>query len=75
MACGFEPVYGTDTPANRIIGKIDVVVSNGRNAFVLRDRLLERLGASEGNPKYILKYTFKIEPNNLTISKNNDVTR
>ena len=40
MACGFEPVYGTDTPANRIMGKIDVEVSNGRNAFELRDRLI-----------------------------------
>ena len=75
MACGFEPVYGTGTPANRIIGKIDVEVSNGRNAFELRDRLIERLGALEGNPKYILKYTFNIEPKNLTISKDNDVTR
>jgi LPS-assembly lipoprotein len=75
MACGFEPIYGTDTPANRIMGKIDVEVSNGRNAFELRDRLIERLGASEGNPKYLLKYTFNIESKNLTISKDNDVTR
>ena len=75
MACGFEPVYGTDTPANRIIGKIDVEVSNGRNAFELRDRLIERLGALEGPPTYLLKYTSNIESKNLTISKDNDVTR
>ena len=75
MACGFEPVYGTGTPANRIIGKIDVEVSNGRNAFELRDRLIERLGALEGPPTYLLKYTSNIESKNLTISKDNDVTR
>ena len=28
------------------MGKIDVEVSNGRNAFELRDRLIERLGRS-----------------------------
>ena len=75
IACGFEPVYGTDTPANRIMGKIDVEVSNGRNAFEFRDRLIERLGASEGNPTYLLKYTSNIKSKNLTISKDNDVTR
>ena len=75
IACGFEPVYGTDTPANRIMGKIDVEVSNGRNAFEFRDRLIERLGASEGNPTYLLKYTSNVKSKNLTISKDNDVTR
>ena len=28
-ACGFEPIYGVDKPANKIMGKIDVEVSNG----------------------------------------------
>ena len=49
-ACGFEPIYGVDKPANQIQGKINVEVSNGRNAFELRDRLNERLGASEDTP-------------------------
>ena len=39
--------------------KIDVEVSNGRNAFELRERLLERLGALDGTPTYLLKYTIK----------------
>ena len=42
-ACGFEPIYGVDKSANKIMGKIDIEVSNGRNAFELRDRLIERL--------------------------------
>ncbi|MDB9766234.1 LPS assembly lipoprotein LptE [Amylibacter sp.] len=75
MSCGFEPIYGTNKPANLIMGKIDVEVSNGRNAFELRDRLIERLGALEGAPTYLLKYTSSIESKNLTISKDNDVTR
>ena len=74
-ACGFEPIYGEDKPANKIIGEIDVEVSNGRNAFELRDRLIERLGALESDPKYLLKYRSSIKSKNLTISKDNDVTR
>ena len=74
-ACGFEPIYGVDKPANKIIGEIDVEVSNGRNAFELRDRFIERLGALESDPKYLLKYRSSIKSKNLTISKDNDVTR
>ena len=75
ISCGYEPIYGTNKPANIIMGKIDVEVFNGRNAFELRDRLIERLGALEGPPIYLLKYTSNIESKNLTISKDNDVTR
>jgi LPS-assembly lipoprotein len=74
-ACGFEPIYGVNKPANKIMGKIDVEVSNGRNAFELRDRLIERLGVLKSDPTYILKYTSSIKSRNLTISKDNDVTR
>ena len=74
-ACGFEPIYGVDKPANKIMGEIDVEVSKGRNAFELRDRLIERLGALGSDPKYLLKYKSSIKSKNLTISKDNDVTR
>ena len=74
-ACGFDPIYGVDKPANKIMGEIDVEVSNGRNAFELRDRLIERLGALESEPKYLLKYRSSIKSKNLTISKDKDVTR
>jgi len=74
-ACGYEPIYGVDKPAKKIMGKIDVEVSNGRNAFELRDRLIERLGVLKNDPTYLLKYTFSIKSKNLTISKDNDVTR
>ena len=75
VSCGFEPIYGTDNPANRIRDKISVEVSNGRNAFELRDRLNERLGATGSSPTYMLKYKTNVESKNLTISKDNDVTR
>ena len=74
-ACGYEPIYGVDKPANKIMGKIDIEVSNGRNAFELRERLLERLGTLKSNPNYLLKYTSSIKSKNLTISKDDDVTR
>ena len=74
-ACGFDPIYGVDKPANKIMGEIDVEVSNGRNAFELRYRLIERLGALESYPKYLLKYRSSIKSKNLTISKDKDVTR
>ena len=75
MSCGFEPIYGTNKPANLVMGKIDVEVSNGRNAFELRDRLIERLGTLDATPTYLLKYTSYVESKSLTISKDNDVTR
>ena len=74
-ACGFEPIYGVDKPANKIMGKIDIEVSNGRNTFELRDRLIERLGVLESDPTHLLKYRSSINSKNLTISKDNDVTR
>ena len=74
-ACGYEPIYGVDKSANKIMGKIDIEVSNGRNAFEFRDRLIERLGALESEPTYLLKYISSIKSKNLTISKDNDVTR
>ena len=75
MSCGFEPIYGTNKPADLIMGKIAVEVSNGRNAFEFRERLIERLGALDDTPNYLLKYTSNIKSKNLTISKDNDVTR
>ena len=72
LSCGFEPIYGTNKPADLIMGKIDVEVSNGRNAFEFRERLIERLGALDGTPTYLLKYTSNIKSKNLTISKDND---
>ena len=74
-ACGFEPIYGVDKPANKIMGMIDIEVSNGLNEFELRDRLIELLGALESDPKYFLKYRSSIKSKNLTISKDNNVTR
>ena len=74
-ACGYEPIYGVDKAANKIMGKIDIEVSNGRNAFEFRDRLIERLGALESEPTYLLQYISSIKSKNLTISVDNDVTR
>ena len=74
-ACGFQPIYGVDKPANQIQGKISVEVSNGRNYFELRDKLIQRLGVSGSDALYLIKYEINVTPKSLTISKDNDVTR
>ena len=75
IGCGFEPIYGKNKLTNQIMGKIDVEVSNGRDAFELRNRLVERLGNYADNPVYLLKYKSNIRSRNLTISKKKYVTR
>ena len=74
-ACGFVPIYGEGKKANQILNKINVEVSSGRSAFELRNRLIDRLGSPSGSSKYVLRYKSKIESKNLTISRDNDVTR
>ncbi|MEZ8008006.1 MAG: LPS assembly lipoprotein LptE [Amylibacter sp.] len=74
-ACGFEAVHGPNKAANKIFGKINISVLEGRNAFEFRDRLIERLGLPNGNALYLLNYLSTVKADNLTISKDNDVTR
>ena len=74
-ACGFQPVHGADKPARKILGKIKVDISRGRNAFEFRNRVIERLGELKGNALYELNYTSTVKSENLIISKDNDVTR
>jgi LPS-assembly lipoprotein len=74
-SCGFVPIYGEGKKANQILNKINVEVSSGRSAFELRDRLIDRLGSPSGSSRYVLRYKSKIESKNLTISRDNDVTR
>jgi LPS-assembly lipoprotein len=74
-ACGFEPVYGTGKSATEMLGQIQVQVVKGRNAFEMRDRLIERLGSANGDARYLLSYTSTVTSEDLTISEDNDVTR
>ena len=74
-ACGFEAVYGPNKAANKIFGKINVSVLEGRNSFEFRDRLIDRLGLPSGDALYSLNYSSTVNVDNLTISEDNDVTR
>ena len=74
-ACGFEAVYGPNKAANKIFGKINVSVLEGRNSFEFRDRLIDRLGLPSGDALYSLNYLSTVNVDNLTISEDNDVTR
>ncbi len=74
-ACGFEPVYGTGTAAQNMLGKIEVQVVKGRNGFELRDRLIERLGSVGTDAPFALSFKTTITSDDLTISDDSDVTR
>ncbi|MDA9779862.1 LPS assembly lipoprotein LptE [Amylibacter sp.] len=74
-ACGFEPLYGEAKITKQILNQINVEVSKGRNSFELRDRLIDRVGIPSDSAKYMLRYKTKTESKNLTISRDNDVTR
>jgi LPS-assembly lipoprotein len=42
--CGFEPLYGTGSPAGEMVGRVQVAAIDGDAGFVMRERLTERLG-------------------------------
>lgn len=74
-ACGFDPVYGTDKPASKMLGKIEVEVQNSRNSFEFRDRLIQRLGFAQPSAPYVLSYNTVITDSDLVISSSDNITR
>lgn len=73
-ACGFEPVHKTGKAAAELKNKIEITAGKGREAFELRERLVERFGFSN-NPRYQLEVTYNIESSGLAISRTAEVTR
>ncbi len=45
--CGFEPLYGTGSPAGEMVGRVEVATIDGDAGFVMRERLTERLGVPD----------------------------
>lgn len=43
-ACGFEPLYDPAGPAAAVAGRVEVEVIPGTPGFLMRERLVERLG-------------------------------
>jgi len=74
-ACGFEPVYGTNSAASKMLGQFEIQIVKGRNGFEIRDRLIERLGKAGSDAPYALSHKTTITTDDLAISEANDVTR
>jgi LPS-assembly lipoprotein len=73
--CGFQPLYGTGKAATEVRGDISIDVVRGHNAFELRERLEERLGASGPGSRYALGFTLRITSSGLGVSDAAEITR
>ena len=73
-ACGFAPIYGSDTKASAARGKISVAPIGGLMGFQLRKRLTERLGPAEA-AAYSLSVSLSVTSQALAINAQNDITR
>lgn len=72
--CGFTPLYGEGTAARASIGTIEVAILPGQFGFVLRERLVTRLGAAQA-PRYRLEVAWEIDKERRAIRADRTVTR
>lgn len=73
-ACGFQPVYAPGATGANVQNKISVQAPNNRNAFLLTQRLEERLGRAS-NADYTLQYAISTSQANLAVDTEGSVTR
>ena len=74
-ACGFEPVYGPNSAAKRVLGLVDIEVQNGRAQFEFRDRFQEVMGETDVSAPYITTYDLNISERDIVISQAQGITR
>ena len=74
-ACGFEPVYGPNTKANALLGKVGVEVQSGRAQFEFRDRFQEILRPASAGAPFQTSYTLSISERDIVISQAQGITR
>lgn len=77
--CGFTPLYGEDSPAAALAGRIAIGrIARGplpdRMGFALRESLIRRLGVAR-DPGFRLDLTLKVEETGLAITPDNATTR
>lgn len=72
--CGFTPVYGPNTAAANLRGRIAIPAFDSRLSFDLFERLEQRLGPP-ADPLFRLHITTEIETQGLAISQDNAITR
>ena len=73
-ACGFQPAYGPNGPAQTIQSSIRVADPSDKNAFDLVERLEERLGRPKAT-RFDLTYTIKTAAVGVGITPDNAITR
>jgi LPS-assembly lipoprotein len=72
--CGFAPIYGENSAASGLRGKIDITAGKGREYFEMRERLLERFGFAE-SPRYVLTFSYIATSEGLAVSRTAEITR
>lgn len=72
--CGFTPIYGPNTAAANLRGRIIIPGFDSRLSFDLFERLEQRLGPPEA-PLFQLHIDTTIEESGLAISQDNAITR
>lgn len=74
-ACGFEPVYKEGTAASKLQGAVEFEFQKGRENFVFRERLIERLGNAGPSAPYLLRYKIEISANELVLTSSVEIAR
>ncbi len=73
-ACGFTPIYGDESPAKQMHGRIALGEFRGRNGFILREQLETNLGLAT-NATHMLDVNININRKGLAISRGGAITR
>jgi len=71
-ACGFEPLYDPAGPAAAIAGRVEVAVVPGTPGYLMRERLVERLGPAAA-PTHLLAIVLGFDQVGVAITED-DVT-
>jgi LPS-assembly lipoprotein len=73
-ACGFTPAYGPQGGAGALQGRVAVQAPDSRAAYLLVQRLEERLGRATA-PRYSLETALDITRERMAVTTNNITTR
>lgn len=72
--CGFQPVYAPGGTGGTLQGRVEVSEPDTRDAFLLTQRIEERLGRA-GDPVYDLDVTVRSESDGLAVDRQGSTTR
>ncbi|KMK68735.1 LPS assembly lipoprotein LptE [Puniceibacterium sp. IMCC21224] len=73
-ACGFTPAYGPQGAAHRLQGQVLVDAPDTHEAYLLTQRIEERLGRSTGG-RYTLSVVIEVDSEGQAIASDGSTTR